>query len=73
VFSLTVALILNITAGENTLDVSEASTGLGDDVSLVVPNGLMTHLRVKDVLSNAEEVVEANGLFYAVGHDPARV
>jgi thioredoxin reductase (NADPH) len=35
------------------------------------PNGLMTHLRVKDVLSNAEEVVEANGLFYAVGHDPA--
>jgi thioredoxin reductase (NADPH) len=35
------------------------------------PNGLMTHLRVKDVISNKEEVVEANGLFYAVGHDPA--
>ncbi|KAJ5522292.1 hypothetical protein N7527_006407 [Penicillium freii] len=35
------------------------------------PNGLMTHLRVKDVVSNTEEVVDANGLFYAVGHDPA--
>ncbi|CAG8906094.1 unnamed protein product [Penicillium egyptiacum] len=35
------------------------------------PNGLMTHLRVRDVISNAEEVVDANGLFYAVGHDPA--
>jgi thioredoxin reductase (NADPH) len=31
----------------------------------------MTHLRVKDVVSNKEEVVDANGLFYAVGHDPA--
>lgn len=35
------------------------------------PNGLMTGLRVKDVISNKEETVEANGLFYAVGHDPA--
>ncbi|KKK12006.1 thioredoxin reductase [Aspergillus rambellii] len=35
------------------------------------PNGLMTHLRVKDTVTGAEEVVEANGLFYAVGHDPA--
>ncbi|KAJ5086765.1 thioredoxin-disulfide reductase [Penicillium alfredii] len=35
------------------------------------PNGLMTHLRVKDTNSGNEEVVDANGLFYAVGHDPA--
>ncbi|KAJ5769950.1 uncharacterized protein N7511_002001 [Penicillium nucicola] len=35
------------------------------------PNGLMTHLRVKNIVSNEEEVVDANGLFYAVGHDPA--
>ncbi|KAJ5871389.1 uncharacterized protein N7529_003742 [Penicillium soppii] len=35
------------------------------------PGGLMTHLRVKDVVSNKEEIVDANGLFYAVGHDPA--
>lgn len=35
------------------------------------PMGLMTHLRVKDSNSGQEEVVEANGLFYAVGHDPA--
>ncbi|EXJ79550.1 thioredoxin reductase [Capronia epimyces CBS 606.96] len=33
--------------------------------------GLMTHLRVKNTVTNAEEVLEANGLFYAVGHDPA--
>ncbi|RAH45143.1 thioredoxin-disulfide reductase TRR1 [Aspergillus brunneoviolaceus CBS 621.78] len=35
------------------------------------PMGLMTHLRVKNVVSGEEEVVDANGLFYAVGHDPA--
>ena len=33
--------------------------------------GLMTHLRVKDTRSGEEEVVPANGLFYAIGHDPA--
>ncbi|KAJ5281145.1 thioredoxin reductase [Penicillium angulare] len=35
------------------------------------PNGLMTGLRVKNTVDGAEEIVEANGLFYAVGHDPA--
>jgi thioredoxin reductase (NADPH) len=35
------------------------------------PNGLMTHLRIKNVLDDKEEIVDANGLFYAVGHDPA--
>ena len=34
-------------------------------------NGLMTHLKIKDVSMGQEEKVEANGLFYAVGHDPA--
>ncbi|TVY53518.1 Thioredoxin reductase, partial [Lachnellula cervina] len=33
--------------------------------------GLMSHLVVKDVKSGKEEKMEANGLFYAVGHDPA--
>lgn len=33
--------------------------------------GLMTHLKVKNVKTQEEEVLEANGLFYAVGHDPA--
>ncbi|KAI9759623.1 MAG: thioredoxin-disulfide reductase [Chaenotheca gracillima] len=33
--------------------------------------GLMTSLRVKNVKSGEEEELEANGLFYAVGHDPA--
>jgi thioredoxin reductase (NADPH) len=44
-----------------------ATQVLGEDK----PRGLMTHLKVKDVVSGTEEVVEANGLFYAVGHDPA--
>lgn len=33
--------------------------------------GLMTHLRVKNVDTKEEEDLEANGLFYAVGHEPA--
>lgn len=35
------------------------------------PRGLMTHLKIKNVKTGEEEVVPANGLFYAVGHDPA--
>ncbi|KAJ4862867.1 pyridine nucleotide-disulfide oxidoreductase domain-containing protein [Trichoderma breve] len=34
-------------------------------------DGLMSHLVVKNVVTGEEETVEANGLFYAVGHDPA--
>lgn len=37
----------------------------GDD------NGLMSQMVVKDVATGKEETLEANGLFYAVGHDPA--
>ncbi|KAK0632062.1 hypothetical protein B0T14DRAFT_532610 [Immersiella caudata] len=37
----------------------------GDD------KGLMSHIVVKDVRTGEEETVEANGLFYAIGHDPA--
>ena len=33
--------------------------------------GLMTGLRIKDVRNGEETVMDANGLFYAVGHDPA--
>jgi thioredoxin reductase (NADPH) len=33
--------------------------------------GLMSHMVVKDVKTGKEEKMEANGLFYAVGHDPA--
>ncbi|POY70970.1 thioredoxin reductase [Rhodotorula taiwanensis] len=32
---------------------------------------LLTHLRVKDTKSNEERDIEANGLFYAIGHVPA--
>ncbi|OJJ82060.1 thioredoxin-disulfide reductase TRR1 [Aspergillus glaucus CBS 516.65] len=46
---------------------SVATEVLGD----AKPMGLMTHLRVQDTVSGQEEVVDANGLFYAVGHDPA--
>ena len=34
-------------------------------------NGLMTHLKIKDTSTGKEETVEANGLFYAIGHTPA--
>ncbi|PNY22445.1 Thioredoxin reductase, partial [Tolypocladium capitatum] len=34
-------------------------------------DGLMSHLVVRDAAAGKEEVVEASGLFYAVGHDPA--
>ncbi|KAK4463166.1 thioredoxin reductase [Cladorrhinum samala] len=33
--------------------------------------GLMSHLVVKNVVTGGEETLEANGLFYAIGHDPA--
>ncbi|KAM0440934.1 hypothetical protein ACHAPT_000237 [Fusarium lateritium] len=34
-------------------------------------DGLMSHLVVKNNITGEEETVEANGLFYAIGHDPA--
>jgi thioredoxin reductase (NADPH) len=34
-------------------------------------DGLMTGLVVKDTQTGKEELLEANGLFYAIGHDPA--
>jgi thioredoxin reductase (NADPH) len=33
--------------------------------------GLMTGLKIKNVVSGEEQELQANGLFYAVGHDPA--
>jgi thioredoxin reductase (NADPH) len=33
--------------------------------------GLMSNMVIKDVVTGKEETLEANGLFYAVGHDPA--
>lgn len=33
--------------------------------------GLMTGLRLKNIVTGEESEMEANGLFYAVGHDPA--
>lgn len=37
----------------------------GDD------KGLMSHMVIKNVKTGELETIEANGLFYAVGHDPA--
>ncbi|EHA54395.1 Thioredoxin reductase [Pyricularia oryzae] len=34
-------------------------------------DGLMSHMVIKDVVTGKEETLEANGLFYAIGHDPA--
>ncbi|KAK0617961.1 hypothetical protein B0T17DRAFT_591891 [Bombardia bombarda] len=33
--------------------------------------GLMSQMVIKNVVTGKEETMEANGLFYAVGHDPA--
>ena len=46
---------------------SSASEIKGEDKK----NGLMTHLVVKDNVTKEEKTIEAKGLFYAVGHDPA--
>lgn len=35
------------------------------------PRGLMTGLKIKNSKTGEEEHIEANGLFYAVGHEPA--
>ncbi|KAI5307655.1 thioredoxin-disulfide reductase [Ascosphaera atra] len=35
------------------------------------PRGLMNALKIKNIKTGEEEVVTANGLFYAVGHTPA--
>ncbi|KAK5070908.1 thioredoxin-disulfide reductase [Lithohypha guttulata] len=35
------------------------------------PRGLMTNLKIKNNKTGEEQVLNANGLFYAVGHDPA--
>ncbi|KAI1145966.1 hypothetical protein F4825DRAFT_224126 [Nemania diffusa] len=32
---------------------------------------LMTHLTVENTVTGEQETIEANGLFYAIGHDPA--
>ena len=34
-------------------------------------NGLMTHLVIRNNVTKEEQTIEAKGLFYAVGHDPA--
>jgi len=34
-------------------------------------DGLMTHMKVKNIKTGEEETFAANGLFYAIGHDPA--
>ncbi|KAH9897559.1 hypothetical protein F4778DRAFT_240191 [Xylariomycetidae sp. FL2044] len=37
----------------------------GDD------KGLMSHLVIEDTVTGKQETLEANGLFYAIGHEPA--
>lgn len=45
----------------------EAVQVLGEDK----PRGLMTHLKVINNQTKEETTLDANGLFYAVGHDPS--
>ncbi|RMZ83287.1 hypothetical protein DV738_g1251, partial [Chaetothyriales sp. CBS 135597] len=46
---------------------TEAVQVLGDEA----PRGLMRSLKIVNNQTKAEETIAANGLFYAVGHDPA--
>jgi len=46
---------------------TSATTILGEEKK----NGLMTHLRIRNNVTGKEKTIEARGLFYAVGHDPA--
>jgi len=46
---------------------TSASEILGEDK----PRGLMTGLKIKNAKTGEEKELQANGLFYAVGHDPA--
>ncbi|KAL8672141.1 MAG: hypothetical protein Q9168_003385 [Polycauliona sp. 1 TL-2023] len=47
------------------------NTGAEEVVGQDKPRGLMTGMKIKDLKSGAVEDIKANGLFYAVGHDPA--
>lgn len=31
---------------------------------------LLTHIKIKNTLDNTEQIIETNGLFYAIGHEP---
>lgn len=46
---------------------TQAVEVLGEDK----PRGLMTQLRIENNTSGAEDTLDASGLFYAVGHEPA--
>lgn len=35
------------------------------------PMGLLSHLKIRNVITGVEEDAPANGLFFAIGHDPA--
>lgn len=80
--SLAVPFILNITAGEDTLNVSEAGAGLGDDVTFVIELNLALNESVGGVVTNSvEETVGINDLFLVrdnvldteVGHEAVRL
>jgi len=79
---LAVALILNITASEDTLHVSEAGAGLGDDVSLIIELDLALNQSVGGVVANSVEetvgiddllLVRDNVLDTEVGHEAVRL
>ena len=80
--SLAVTLILNITAGEDTLDVGEAGAGLGDDITLVIELNLALDEGVGGIVTNSvEETVGINNLLLVgdnvldseVGHETIRL
>lgn len=65
---LAVPLVLHITAGKDTLHAGEASSRLGDDVSILIEVNLALDEGVGGVVTNGiEQTVGLDNLFLAVG------
>jgi hypothetical protein len=67
--SLAVALILDITAGEDTLDVGVAGTRLGNDVTFVIELDLALDEGIGGVVANSVEKTIGINDFLLVGND----
>lgn len=66
--SLAVALVLDVTASEDTLDTGEAGAGLSDNVAILIELKLALDQGVGGVVANSvEETVSLNDLLLVVG------
>ena len=64
---LAVALVLDVTASEDTLDAGEAGTGLGNDITILVELELLLNQSVGGIVANSvEETVGINDFLLVV-------